>query len=315
MMSIRSARLCSAIAVAAYLLVQPVPSAAEAVAYVSATGGGSACTAGAPCGDFVSAILALLPGGGGRILCIDPASGAGNITTGSSNLTLDIDCPGGSWGPLSSFNLFTYNNPAHITLTFRNMNFTGLGSTPSAIKVLGSGTLIFDHCALANFGGSALDIEPDGAFNLVITNSRISSSASGILLKPQAGGSIALTLDHVAITQNTGGGIKIDTTNGPVTVDITDSVVSNNSANGINAVGNAGGQAMLSVKNSVIAKNGLVGVQANGANAGVLVQTTLLDQNVAGATSVVNGGHISTYGNNSIVGSAGSGFTGSAPLQ
>ena len=149
----------------------------------------------------------------------------------------------------------------------------------------------------------------------MIRNSRISNNASGMVLKPAAGGSINATLDHVTITGNTGGGIKIDTTNGPVTMDITDSVVSNNGANGINAVGNAGGQTMVSIKNSVIAKNGLVGVQANGANAGVLVQTTLLDQNVAGATSVVNGGHISTYGNNSIVGRAGSGFTGSASLQ
>jgi hypothetical protein len=98
-------------------------------------------------------------------------------------------------------------------------------------------------------------------------------------------------------------------------VDIADSVVSNNGGNGINAVGNAGGQAVVSIKNSVIAKNGVAGVQANGVNAGVLLQTTLLDQNANGATSIVNGGHISTYGNNSIVGSAGSGFTATAGLQ
>jgi len=71
----------------------------------------------------------------------------------------------------------------------------------------------------------------------------------------------------------------------------------------------------VSIKNSVIAENGSVGVQANGANAAILVQTTLFDQNASGATSVLGGGHISTYGNNSIVGSAGAGFTGTAPLQ
>jgi hypothetical protein len=46
----------------------------------------------------------------------------------------------------------------------------------------------------------------------------------------------------------------------------------------------------------------------------VIAQTTLLDQNVAGATSV-SGGHILTYQNNSIIGSAGSGFTGTASPQ
>jgi hypothetical protein len=46
-----------------------------------------------------------------------------------------------------------------------------------------------------------------------------------------------------------------------------------------------------------------------------MIATTLLDQNASGATSVVGSGHISTYGNNSVVGGAGSSFTGSAPLQ
>ena len=72
---------------------------------------------------------------------------------------------------------------------------------------------------------------------------------------------------------------------------------------------------MISVKNSVIARNGQSGVAASGATAAVLVQTTLLDQNVAGATSVASGGHISTYQNNSIVGTIGSGFTGTVSPQ
>ena len=112
-----------------------------------------------------------------------------------------------------------------------------------------------------------------------------------------------------------GGGIKIDTTNGPVTVDITDSVISDNGGNGINAVGHAGGQAMVSIKNSVIAKNAVAGVQANGSNSAAMLAMTLLDTNVAGALSVVGGGHILTYGNNQIVGTQGSAFTGTAPLQ
>jgi hypothetical protein len=147
-------------------------------------------------------------------------------------------------------------------------------------------------------------------------NTRISNNNSGgILLKPAHGGSITATLDRVTITQNAGGGIKIDTTSGPVTADITDSIISNNGGNGINAVGNAGGQAIVNIKSSVFARNGGAGVQANGVNAGVLIATTLFDQNAAGATSVVNGGNMFTYGNNQIVGSAGSGFNHTAGLQ
>jgi hypothetical protein len=72
---------------------------------------------------------------------------------------------------------------------------------------------------------------------------------------------------------------------------------------------------MLNIKNSVIAHNGSAGVQANGATAAALINNTLLDSNGTGATTTINGGGVLTYGNNSIVGSAGSGFTGTAPLQ
>jgi hypothetical protein len=185
----------------------------------------------------------------------------------------------------------------------------------SSILFYGNGTLTLENCAFMDVTETALDLEPTGPLHLVIKNCRFSDNPSGLLLKPAAGGSITATLDHVTITNNTGGGIKIDTTNGPVTLDVTDSVISNNGGNGINAVGNAGGQAIVSIKNSVIARNGVAGVQANGTNAGVLISTTLLDQNASGATSVVGGGNMFTYGNNDVVGSMGSGFTGTAPLH
>jgi hypothetical protein len=37
---------------------------------------------------------------------------------------------------------------------------------------------------------------------------------------------VSVTLDHVTTTQNADGGIKIDMTNGPVTMDMMDSVFS-----------------------------------------------------------------------------------------
>ena len=48
---------------------------------------------------------------------------------------------------------------------------------------------------------------------------------------------MSAVFDHVTIANNLGGGIKIDTSNGSVTLDITDSVITNNGGNGINAVG------------------------------------------------------------------------------
>jgi hypothetical protein len=296
------------VAVVFVAFLQIAPLSAAPVTYIANGGSGSACTSAAPCGSLSNALSV---DNGGQVTCLDPNTTSEISTTFSNSVT--IDCLG--------LNLVGPNNEVGLVLAganqivkIRNLTMNGVPGGLSAIQVTG-GALILENCVFENFSGVALDIEPTGPFNLVIRNSRLSNNASGILLKPGAGGSITATLDHVTITGNNGGGVKVDTTNGPVTTDVTDSVVSDNAGNGINALGNAGGQAVVNIKNGVVAKNGAVGVQANGANAGVLVQMTLFDQNAAGATAAVNGGHISTYGNNSITGSAGSGFTGTASLQ
>jgi Right handed beta helix region len=238
---------------------------------------------------------------------VDVRCRSGKTTILNDGVTVDVDCPQG-------FLPFFSSGGGVVTVRFRHLNL-GNASVSAAITASSGGTIILEDCVFTDATAAELDVEPNGPLKLVIRNSRISNSGAGILLKPAAGGSITATLDYVTITGNTGGGIKIDTSNGPVTTEITDSVISNNAGNGVNAVATASFQNIVSVKNSVIAKNGAAGVQANGANAGVLVQTTLFDQKASGATSVVGGGHISTYGNNSIVGSSGSGFTGSAALQ
>jgi hypothetical protein len=303
------ARLCAvAVAIASLLLAAP---SYAADAYIASNGSGSSCTAAQPCNNFESAFdVALGSGAVARVICTDPVSdpGAEPPQVNNFSLILDIYCPGGF------VDRFDFSFPEFATVRLRGLTFRGVSTT--SVNIL-NGTLILDDCVFQENGAAALDLETNNAVNLVIKNSRISNNGSGILLKPASGGSIKATLDHVEITGNIGGGIKTDSTNGFVSVDINDSVISYNTGNGINAVAGANQnfQNMISVKNSVINKNGAVGVQANGTNAAVLLQMTLLDQNASGATSIVNGGHISTYGNNSIVGSAGSGFNGTAPLQ
>jgi hypothetical protein len=291
-------------ALIAFLPVQR--SSAGGIAFVSASGGGSACTQTAPCASFQAA-GATLPDDGGRIICMTPVAQTVTGFSLAGGATVVFDCPSTSWiGNLVISGSGVYK--------FQHIGFSGLGVSTPISKVTGGGTLIFEDCVIEDVAGTALDIEPTGPLNLVIKNSRISNSAAGVLIKPAAGGGVTATFDGVTLADNTGGALKTDSTNGPVTIDITDSVVSKNGGNGINALG-ATNQNMVSIKNSVITKNAVAGVQANGALVGVLVQTTLFDQNATGATSVVGGGHISTYGNNSIVGADGSGFTGTAALR
>jgi hypothetical protein len=281
--------------------------------YVSAAGSGNARTLAQPCSTGGAVLSIALATAKSRIVCLSPVNLTNpDVSQGSnqSNATFEMDCPEGTY----LGGVFWVSGTGNNTMKFRNVTFTNLGGTSSAIAFSSSGTLILENCIFETSLGASLDIEPTGPLTLVIRNSRISNNASGILLKPGAGGSINATLDHVVITGNAGGGIKTDSANGMVTLDIYDSTVTNNDGVGINAR-SGGSLNMVSIKNSVITRNSAQGVQANGANVGVTVQTTLFDQNTSGATSVEAGGHISTYGNNSIVGSSGSGFTGTASLQ
>jgi hypothetical protein len=292
-------KLC--IVVAAVL--PTVPSYAENVGYVSANGSGDSCTATAPCASVADA---LNTGSPARVICLNGSDVSNSSVSFGGPATVDIDCPQGYLAQFSVLHFATTLRVRH--LGFRNGGFS------SQIVFQGGGTLILEDCVFSDSPGTALDIEPNGPLNVVIKNSRISNSGSGILFKPAASGTIKATLDHVTITGNNGGGIKSDSTNGVVNLDISDSEISNNPGNGINLVGSAN-QNMLNLSRTVIAKNGVAGLQVNGATTAALVDTTLFDTNTSGATSVVGGGHVLTYGNNHIVGSAGSGFTGTAPSQ
>jgi hypothetical protein len=315
MIRIIATLFAGAVALAAFLLVAPTFAAAGSlVTFASSTGSDSnPCTAMLPCGTLAAALGAGTSGG--QVNCLNPTYGV--VATDFNEIFLTyavtIDCPGvietSSGAPLL---IIQGTNDAVKIL---NLTISGANGGSTPISFTGSGTLVLENCVFENFSGTALDIEPTGALNLVIKNSRISNNASGVLLKPAAGGSVTATFDGVTIVDNSGGGLKSDATNGAVSVDISNSTISKNSGNGMNAVGGAGGPAMFNIHNSVITKNGGAGVQVNGATAAAMLDTTLLDSNTSGATDVVNGGHMLTYGNNRIIGTAGSGFTGPAALQ
>jgi hypothetical protein len=296
--------LAKLFAVAAVLTIcLPVqPSSAESVSFLSATGSCCACTQTDPCGTFLDALHLL--GGGGRVVCITPVVDSSGFQFFPAG-TWVFDCPAATMHGALTLS-------GNAVLKFQHMSFNP-GS--NMMHVTGEGTLIYEDCVLEDAAGTALDVEPTGPFNLVVTNSRISNNATGVVIKPAAGGSVTATFNGVTIDGNSGGGLKTDTTNGPVSVDIFNSTISKNTGNGLNVVGGAGGPNVLNLSHDVIASNGVAGIQANGVSAAAFVDTTLFDTNAAGATASVSGGRLLTYGNNRIVGSIGSGFPSSVPLQ
>lgn len=302
------------VALTAFLHVAPL--FAASVAYVSSTGNNAnPCTAALPCQDFSQAAAALTPVLDGQVSCLNsPGPSTTGFGLNASSISFTIDCAGVYVVTFPNFGAFQLEG-ANQAVRIRNLTISGIGGGFPAIKVLGSGTLILENCVFENIPGIALDIEPNGPFNLVVTNSRISNNtAAGVLIKPAAGGSVTATFDGVTIVNNAGG-LKTDTTNGSVTVDISNSTISKNANNGLVALGGAGGNNMVTAKNDVIASNGQAGIEASGGTAAVLVNNTVLDSNTGGALVTASMGRILTYGNNSTIGVAGTGFTGTVPLN
>jgi hypothetical protein len=275
---------------------QPVTAASM---FFSTSGSGTACTPSAPC-SMATAISEAQPNS--EIACADSVN---NTNTASISTSLTIDCAGTT---ASVFQIIVSNG---ATVVVRNLT---LADNFSAVT-LQSGTLILENVHITGAGMVGIVAQPTSPSTLIVKNSVIDSGNAGVQLKPSPGGNLSARFDHVTIAGNLGGGIKVDTTSAPVSVAVTDSEVSNNGGNGINTVGGAGGSAVVSIEHSVIAKNAAAGLQANGATAGVLVANTLLDENTAGALSIVAGGNIFSYGNNRVVGSQGSNFTSTTPLK
>src|SRR5580704_4572461 len=201
-----------AVSIVLTTLLHGAPLRAAPFTWVSSTGTSSGpCAIAQPCPTLFDALVST--DAGGQVSCLNSPG----IDEGSMFLldSATIDCLGVHTG---------FGGDPQITLAagqvfkIRNLTFTGAGGgTPTAIKVTGSGTLILENCVFENFSGTALDIEPTGALNLVVTNSRISNSGAGVLIKPT--GSATATFNGVTIVDNTGGGLKTDATNGPVSVD------------------------------------------------------------------------------------------------
>jgi len=272
-----------------------------------------------PCLTLAGAYAETAPGG--TINCTDNTAIISSATLTITH-SVTIDCRSVTVVLMgSSVDVITVSAGVNDVVILRGLEFESYvisGGLPglTGVHLISAGALHIENCTFRNFTTAAIQLTPTNAAQLYVADSTIQHNAAGILINPGSGGSATASFDHVAITENTGGGLKVQTTtSGPVTVDISNSTVSYNAGNGLNGVSGAGGATMLNLRNDVIASNGSAGIQANGANAAALVNNTLLDSNTAGATSAVGGGRILTYGNNSIVGNLGSGFTSSTPLQ
>ena len=295
--------------------------------YVSNTGSDShTCNSIAQaCATFQTAMgktaaggqLTVLTSGDYGFVFIGQSISIVNANSGTAGVVLSNNECGGQCGVIN------VGAGANDVVTLRGLVINGQGvSNFAPVQINNAARVNIENCLILNGNPAGILMHPFAVgqplasnINVKIQDTTINSSATGIKITPVQGVTISAGITRSQIDNNAGGGIRADSSSGgAITTTISDSDIDFNGGNGINLVSGAN-QNIASIKNSVIAKNAAAGVQANGASAAILVQTTLFDQNASGATSVVGGGRISTYGNNSIVGSSGSGFTGTASLQ
>jgi hypothetical protein len=298
----------------------PGGSSPTARTWVSGTLGNDAnpCTRAAPCLTFAAALALTTPGG--EIDVLDPGDYGPLTVTQSVTIAGDETAPGvvtpsGTGG-------IVVNAGASDVVSVRGLTFNGSASTGvPAIQFNSGARLIVQSCAIAGFSVAGIMFAPatGSAAQMDIRKSSLVNNGSGVLIRPAGGVAVRAALRAVQLNGNAGGGLRADGTQGSGTigVTITDSTISQNSGNGINAVSGPGSVA-IDIFRATIDANGAAGVQsnqANGATARVTVGGSTIFGNSVGVTAV-GGGSLLSSGNNQVVGNTTNGsFTGSSASQ
>jgi parallel beta helix pectate lyase-like protein len=273
------------------------------------------CSRTAPCKTFAGAISKTAAGG--EINCLDPG-GFGTLTITKA---ISIICQRGQGSILASgTNGINVNAGAADNIYLEGLDINGAGTTLglNGVNFLSGAAVHINNCVISNFSQTGISFAPTSNALMKVNNTTVTESAAGILIKPQGAFTAKAAIEHSHIDGNSGGGVRADGTGGgTVFASITDTSVSLNSSNAINAVANASGQTVnVSLMNDMISGNGLAGIQANGSNSGVayaLVGNSVIANNGT-VTNAVGTGLIYSFTTNQILLPLGSGFT-ATPLK
>ena len=179
------------------------------------------CSRTAPCKTFAGAISKTVAGG--EINCLDPG-GFGAVTITKS---ITISSEGFEAGVLvSGTNGIIINAIATDHVILRGLDFEGVGTSPNGIRVLSAESVIIENCTINGFTTAGVSVEPTAnPVKIVIKDSRISNSGTGIALLPTGAIVADVNVLGVLIGMNTTG---ITSTGTGSTLRLSNSSVLNN---------------------------------------------------------------------------------------
>src|SRR5689334_5564123 len=240
----------AAVAAAFSIMTLAAPAEAQATrTWVSGVGDDvNPCSRTAPCKTFAGAISKTAAGG--EISVLDPG-GFGSVTiTKSMSLIAD-----GNQGSIlgASTNGIIINAGSNDVVNLRGLTIEGAGTGLIGVRILAGGSVNIQNLVVRGFQGGAgvgIDVEPTTSTRVLVSNTVVDKNNAGIVVKPGAGGSADVLLDHVQVVQNSGAGITADSDRAKV--QLNNSVVF---ANGVGLASANSGQ-IISFGNNAIASNG-----------------------------------------------------------
>jgi hypothetical protein len=286
------------------------------------------CSRTAPCKTFAGAISKT--SAGGEISVLDPG-GFGAVTITKS---ITIDGGGIEGSILSGATTGVLVNGAGINVVLRNLRINGAASstTPTefgrnGVRFINGASVTIDHChisnfkyALANYGNGVM-VEPTaaGTYRLHVINSTIvnngwGNDGGGVRLRPTGASTFAFaTIQDSDIINNNGYGVL---SRDRSFVTVSGSNISGNLRSGVNLL-TTGTIGETVVRDSILADNGSVnagseaGVTSNGAASFVHITGNTIVQSENGLRRI-NGGHISSSGDNRVGANTADGTTDGA---
>ncbi|RWC47446.1 MAG: right-handed parallel beta-helix repeat-containing protein [Mesorhizobium sp.] len=271
------------------------------------------CSRTAPCKTFAGAISKTAAGG--EINCID--SGAYGAVTITKSMT--ISCPEVEAGVLhSATNGVVINAAATDVVVLRGLDING--APPNApglngVRFLVGAALHVEECLIhgsigATPNGAGILFSPSGTSELYVNNSTIIRNNDGIRIQPTGTGVAKVIIENSAIENNNLAGLKADgsSNTGGSNTTIVNSSASGNTNAGISIFNPPGGPAINIMVDSVaVANNGASGgLRVDGANATIRIGRSTISGNGLG-TAILNGGVVSSYGNNQLNGNTADG--------
>ena len=305
----------SLLTLAAFALVCSMhasPAQAQRV-FVAGTGSDSnPCSFASPCRTFQHAHDTAAPDG--EIDVLDPA-GYGSIV-----ITKPISIQGHGFSGISGSNAMgcaiTINIPSAPTrVNLRGLLIDGVGSGGCGINFQSGTSLSIQECMIRNFGalgaGIGINFVPTSSSDLFVSDTLISDSNQGILIRPL--GSIVLTglLERVDVEHSQNDAIDVNGTSSSgatINVTIAGSAITKSGGNGILALASPTPAAttVVMVRDSTIANNVGTGVTAQGSPALINITRSTITGNGTGLAAS-SSGQIVSFGDNSLAGNTADG--------